>query len=488
MHNNKKMSTSLSVYGSFIQTAWVETMLRGWYVTNEWSINLLSGDAGTGKSTTIMELLKKASVLGMRDVIAVTASTKAAADLLDGSTLHSCLGLNTESLLAATAEDIVPKYATQHAHAMERLARHKYTKTDHACTTPSMRCVNCYHYIRRIVGDRAPDIIGKSILFIDEYSMMSETTFGAVITLLRALAFGDHDNGIQIILSGSVSQLPPPASTSLGQSQWFPLTVGHSLNLNVNFRHSEDQEYGDHVKLMQYNIVTKQLKQICDDAVVGDQCAMDPQFMPDFCRVFNSNELMKTYTKTLAEKRVLVDSPITIKCIENTGCIHSAFCKHLRGRFPKYFKAREFENILYENCVVRSVLTSRTGVLLGMRDNKLMCCFDDDEPVVVPMHTYMYKGWRVTFYPVYSIDSLNVFSAQGQTIQVGVIYNPPRYYFHSPLKAAAYVTLSRVCTRDKLKLSRNSFAPLVGTVRFFDEWAIRYKLITEMGYTAFPPT
>lgn len=141
-------------------------------VLNDKSSVFITGAAGTGKSFLIRFLIQE---LRRRDIkVAVTASTGAAADIIEGSTLHSWSGIG---LGEDHVDDLFRRLST--------IARCRWQDTE--------------------------------VLIIDEISMCGPTLLDKLNLLAqrirshsRHLSFG----GIQVIFSGDFFQLPPVSSFS----------------------------------------------------------------------------------------------------------------------------------------------------------------------------------------------------------------------------------------------------------------------------------
>ena len=146
----------------------------------------ITGAAGTGKSFLIAFLIQE---LRRREInVAVTASTGAAAEIIEGATLHSWSGIR---LGEGTVEDLF--------HNLSDIARSRWENTE--------------------------------VLIIDEISMCGPALFDKLNELgqrirsdSRHLPFG----GIQIVCSGDFFQLPPVSKSKT--KFCFESRGWHSLN------------------------------------------------------------------------------------------------------------------------------------------------------------------------------------------------------------------------------------------------------------------
>lgn len=127
----------------------------------------ITGGAGTGKSfllKKITEYLKEAE-----KVFAVTAMTGSAAILINGRTLHSTLGIGLAK-----------------CDPIELLKR-------------IIKMGTIYNYLKSL-----------DVLIIDEVSMLNDELFDKIFELFKLIKKNDKPfGGVQVILVGDMSQLPP---------------------------------------------------------------------------------------------------------------------------------------------------------------------------------------------------------------------------------------------------------------------------------------
>jgi ATP-dependent exoDNAse (exonuclease V) alpha subunit len=126
---------------------------------------LLTGAAGTGKTYTLNQFIRRARAQGKN--VAVTATTGLAATHLSGNTIHAWAGIGVH--------DELPR---KFAEKLSKQRRDLITKAD--------------------------------ILVIDEISMLHDYRLDMIDTAMRQARGSDKPfGGIQIVLCGDFFQLPP---------------------------------------------------------------------------------------------------------------------------------------------------------------------------------------------------------------------------------------------------------------------------------------
>lgn len=128
----------------------------------------LTGSAGTGKSFTLQEMVKKAKYYGKN--IGITAITGSAAILIGGRTLHSFLGIG---LGKKSAEELAS-------------------------------------YVKRRMIPTVSKLKKLDILVVEEISMMDAELFDKISQYLKIIRQNDYPfGGVQVVLLGDMCQLPP---------------------------------------------------------------------------------------------------------------------------------------------------------------------------------------------------------------------------------------------------------------------------------------
>ena len=172
----------------------------------------LTGASGAGKSTTIKSIIEYANEHDIN--IATTASTGLSAFLINGSTVHSYLGIG---IGRGTADEIAKK-------------------------------VNKNFFI-------ANRIRKLQILIIDEISMIDSELFTKISEFLciikkKSKPFG----GIQMVLSGDFTQLPPISGQFCFLSDVWKLAKFKTVILDINIRQDGDPIFQKMLKELRWGI------------------------------------------------------------------------------------------------------------------------------------------------------------------------------------------------------------------------------------------
>lgn len=176
---------------------------RAYDAIKEGKTVLLQGAGGTGKSYTIKTIVQWARKNGIN--IGTTATTGAAAILINGSTLHSFLGVG---LANKTPAELAEAVKTKKRFVYNRLLRLEF-------------------------------------LVIDEISMMDSDLF-ETISIFLGIIKGNRKpfGGMQLLLSGDLYQLPPVRGKHFFKSQTWKsmddLGLVEKIELMDSMRHKED--------------------------------------------------------------------------------------------------------------------------------------------------------------------------------------------------------------------------------------------------------
>lgn len=167
---------------------------------------LMQGTGGSGKSYTIKSIVRWARENGVN--IGTTATTGAAAILINGCTLHSFLGIGLGN---KTPSDLAEIVKTKKRFVYNRLLR-------------------------------------LELLVVDEISMMDSELF-ETISLFLGIVRGNSKpfGGVQLLLSGDLYQLPPVKGKHFFKSgTWRSMSSSgmiETVELTESMRHKEDLEF-----------------------------------------------------------------------------------------------------------------------------------------------------------------------------------------------------------------------------------------------------
>jgi ATP-dependent DNA helicase PIF1 len=183
---------------------------------------LLQGAGGTGKSYTIKNIVKWARNGGIN--IGTTATTGAAAILINGCTLHSYLGVG-----------LANKTPAELAEAVKTKKRFVYNR-----------------------------LLRLELLVIDEISMM-DSQFFETVSIFLGLIKGNRKpfGGVQLLLSGDLYQLPPVKGKHFFKSQtWISMSsIGliEKIELAESMRHKEDVEFMNMLSQLRLGACTQEI-------------------------------------------------------------------------------------------------------------------------------------------------------------------------------------------------------------------------------------
>jgi ATP-dependent DNA helicase PIF1 len=200
----------------------------------------LTGMAGCGKSYTLSQIQQAFNNSNIK--YAVTASTGAAAILIDGMTLHRWAGIG----LAEESADVIAREII----GRRRDAYQRWIKTE--------------------------------CLIIDEISMIDAQLFDKIERLARILRRNTRPfGGMQVVLCGDFAQLPPVRAVGgfCFQAKSWPIVIDDIVHLTQIVRQSDDafKRALTEIRLGIVSPVTQQLLRTRVKAQVGDA---DGEIMP----------------------------------------------------------------------------------------------------------------------------------------------------------------------------------------------------------------
>lgn len=338
----KKDTTSPRVHATRVQLSTqqqkvIDLVLRGISI-------FLTGNAGTGKSVVLTELIWK--LIKAKKQIAVTASTGIAAlNLPFGKTLHSWVGCGINPMTKETA----PRFASKLSE------ENQFTSTQ--------------------------------VLIIDEISMVSNEFLDA-IDIIAKISRGRSDlpfGGIQVIFCGDFLQLPPvivkPAKGTfafVGQS-WKAAKLTCCC-LTKQFRQGSDLEFVDLLNMVRKGKMTKEgleLLQKTTKTEFGDLKGVIPTILYSTrVEVDKENELELAKLKGEHRTYVAEDKSISLSALKmlEKSCIA-----------PKALTLKVGAQVVLLKNIGGGLVNGSRGVVTGFDDDKtgypMVKFVDHDNPV-----------------------------------------------------------------------------------------------------------
>ena len=382
----------------------------------------------------------------------------------------------------------------------------------------------------------APPFLGVNVLVVDEYGRLSEN---AVDKMLKCLAlFYGPLGGPLIVFAGSVSQLQPLGEHEpiWARGSLFESKLASSTPLFVNRRQFQDPGYSETITYLQFNTVTDESRRIIEsrcNVTIGE--LMEPSFNPGSQRIFHSLDEQAEYSKACmkyTESRLgaTAVAPIFLKLVRNNHTDKSRFdaLKYAAQVTPKLFAVPPFNPISMpkekDYLRLRKLwVGSRVGLLWhagprgimqkdpGLYDvperggySKCAAFVRDTEGMVVNIrhnskkkwHEFTvqglqsgkkyivsptemdYLGWSVCTHPLSCQVAMNTHECQGCTVRGNVLYHPPIGYEWSDMKPSVYVALSRVLSRENIRLTNCRFI----SCELYPLDLVEYRKRVEMAY------
>ena len=180
---------------------------------------VLTGAAGSGKTTVLLDFIQDARANGK--VVAVTATTGLAATHLNGTTIHSWSGIGIHDSLSE-------------------------------------------HMLQSLPKQRLDTIQKTDILVIDEISMLHDYRLDMIDTILRHARRSERPfGGIQVVLSGDFFQLPPinraggRQGSFVHRSRAWQEADFNVCYLTTNYRQQQDESYAELLQAIRDNTMSE---------------------------------------------------------------------------------------------------------------------------------------------------------------------------------------------------------------------------------------
>lgn len=358
----------------------------------------ITGNPGTGKSFTLMRIIKYLDII-KGSKYALTATTGCAAVNINGQTIHSLL-------------KITPFTTNYKKHAENLLQKSKINK-----------------------------LIHLEVLILEEISMLDNLLFEGISTVFQIIKGNQKPfGGIQLILSGDFNQLPPINNTFCYHSLlWDQLNI-KTIELTESFRHKEDilfQKILDKIKKKQIS------KTLIDFLAELKNTTFDNGIIPtklyplniDVDRI-NNNEMHKL--RKDGRKFVIY------KAISNSPLLET----------DKYDieLCIDAQIMIIRNIDIDNRLVNGTrGIVIGLENNFInIKLLDGTTHFIYYTKDFMdiYKTKHISFLPVKIANAISIHKCQGMTldaieIDLGNVFE----------KGQAYTGLSRCRTLKNIRIT-----------------------------------
>ena len=384
----------------------------------------------------------------------------------------------------------------------------------------------------------APPFLGVNVLVVDEYGMLSDNEVDKMLKCL-ALFYGPL-GGPLIVFAGSVSQLQPLGEHKpiWARGSLFESKLATSTPLFVNRRQIRDPGYSETITYLQFNTVTDESLRVLEsrcNVTIGE--LMEPRFNPTSLRIFHSHDEQARYSKAFmkdTESRLgaTAVAPVYLKLARNNHSKKSRFdaLNYAAQVTPKLFamppfnpnsKPKEEDYLrlrkLWVGCRVgllwyagpHGIVHKDPGVYdVPQRGGNGKCaeCVRDTEGLIVSIRhnskkkwyeftvqglqsgkkyvvspTEMdYLGWTVCTHPLSCLVAMNTHECQGCTVRGDVLYHPPFGFDWSEMKPSVYVALSRVLSRENIRITNCKFT----SCELYPWDLVEYRKRVEMAYIA----
>lgn len=336
----------------------------------------LRGSAGTGKTYTIICLKEWAKRRYIR--VGITAMTGCAALLINGSTLHSFLGIG---LASKTAEELAQNTLGRRAFFVKKLKAVK-------------------------------------MLVIDEVSMLDKTLFEKIskyLQIIRKLEapFG----GIQVVLCGDFCQLPPVKGEYCFKSDlWNELNLKECY-LTKSFRQANDSTFQNLLESIRegklsnencdllYKLQQTEFKYGIEPTKLYPLCANIDQINEN-----NFNKLIKMGNKEMTYKTSISElakkDPIWVEQQKIPEKIHLCVgCQVF---------------VTHNISVDTGLVNGTRGVIKELTESSVIICKTNGVDQVVPFHSVCHEDDKeniwIEFMPLRLAFALTIHKSQGMTL------------------------------------------------------------------------
>jgi len=366
----------------------------------------LSGEAGTGKTVTINEIIKYCRNNNIN--YGITASTGAAAVLINGNTLHSFLGIGDGS---------------DNLGNLYNRCRYKYKKI----------------YIK---------LNELKVLIIDEISMISGELFTKIAKYLSFIRKDKRPfGGVQLLICGDFYQLPPVNANYCFESDIWDNCNFRCEILNKNYRQSNDNKLQSILTNIRNNNITK------EDIDILERCK-NTIFTNDIkpTKIFSKNYIVDNINQSQFKKQLeIVNNNYYIYNTEYSNINSKKYCEKY-GIPDKVTLCIGLQVILSTNIDFSKYLVNGLrGVIVSL----------DKEGIYIKtqMHSMnvrinkvkiLREDNKICYYimPVIPGYAITVHKSQGVTLDAAEIDIGDNIFEYGQ----AYTALSRIKSLDSLKI------------------------------------
>jgi len=381
----------------------------------------LFGAGGVGKSYCISQIMKWG--LETQVKVAITATTGSSAFLINGTTIHSYLGIGVPS-----------KSATPRSVA---------------------------DYVLRMRKDVVKKLKVLNVLVIDEVSMMDDELFDFTSDYLKIIRNTDEAfGGVRVVLSGDLYQLPPCSGKFV-----FKADVWKSMNIRIYELLKSHRHQGDVVfsKILQDLRIGK-----CDNEMIELLKATSTRRLKGATYMFSRNVDVDTINEqklaSIIEKKGVRRVTYTNK---NTG---NTFAKN--GSVPEKVSICVGAHVMltYNVSMDSGLCNGAQGLVKDVGGDKVLVEFFNGQETWITFIKVTNPEDRakwVEFMPIRLAYAITIHKSQGMTIDRAVVVLDD---MHMKSYGKVYTALSRVRTIDNLsirgEIKKSMFVPHPDVVEF----------------------
>ena len=372
---------------------------------------LLTGQAGTGKTTTLQAI--RSYAIANRINYAITAMTGCAAILIRGRTLHSFLGIGLGTRTASA------------------LAAYTITKNKLLCKR----------------------IMKLQLLVIDEVSMMNAELFTKIneyLCLVRGITkpFG----GVQVLLCGDFAQLPPVEGDFCFEApEWNDMNM-QKVILTFQFRQENDTAFQEMLQRCRVGACTYEDVQIlknCKDTTFAD--GIQPtRIYPKNKNVdqVNQQELAKLQNEKGKQRHTYKPNYIS----------HSLPVSHLKAYastagIPEILELCEGAQVIVTHNLSETVVNGTRGTILSLSHAAVLIRTVDGREEAIPLTSVSpfedYEDDEIIYMPLRLGYAISIHKSQGMTLDA-VEMDLGKDIFEY---GQAYVALSRAKQLDSIRIT-----------------------------------